>query len=142
MSDLIDVDAPVKKQLEPFQGNIEDKQGEVSRDLDLDEHQFIPWPGRILVKKFPRETTSKGGVEIHGTAAAEKNWGRVVRIPDSADSSDIADVVVGTVVMWLEGAGVPLDNLGEDLILLDYRNDFDHDLLGFFLESHLQSSDD
>ena len=133
---IIDTEAGVKTQLKPFQAVIEDVQGDIARDLDLSVHEFVPWPGRILVRKFPKNTTTKGGLKLQESAQTEKNWGRVVAVPTG---SDLALVREGTVVVWLEGAGVPLDNLGDGLILLDFRNDFDHDLLGFFPGSESSS---
>lgn len=103
--------------------------GDFSGDIDLDKMRFVPWPGRFLVKRFEQEKKTKGGLELPDQAQRKKNWGHIVALPVAKAPPGVE---IGTVVLFLDGAGELIESLGDDYVLLDYRDDFDNDVLGIF----------
>ncbi len=104
--------------------------GDFTRDIDTSKMTFVPWPGRFLVKRFEPDKKTKGGLELPDQAQRKKNWGHIVALPEV---NAPPGVQVGTLVLFLDGAGEVVEALGDDFILLDYRDDFDNDVLGIFV---------
>lgn len=113
-----------------YDGVISQGVGDFSSDIDTSKMKFIPWPGRFLVKRFEPDKKTKGGLELPDAAQRKKNWGHIVALPEANAPPGVR---VGTLVLFLEGAGEPVEALGDDFILLDYRDDFDNDVLGVFV---------
>jgi len=104
--------------------------GDFTNDLDMNALRFVPWPGRFLVKRFEPDKRTRGGLELPEQAQRKKNWGHIVALPLVNAPPGVA---VGTKVLFLDGAGEVVEALGDDFILLDYRDDFDNDVLGIFV---------
>jgi co-chaperonin GroES (HSP10) len=100
--------------------------GDVSADFNPDNYELIPWKGRILVRRFPKDSMTKGGLQLPEKAQQTKNWGRIVRLPPDPPPG----IKVGDIIVFIEGAGQPVEGLGKDLILLSYNDDFENDLVG------------
>ncbi len=107
--------------------------GELRVDINLDEYDFVPWAGRFLVKEFPPDemTSGKEGTRLHipDSAKERKCWGRVLSV-----GSEISDVDIGAIILFNIGAGTDLSIVGEGLRLMDYRDDFENDVLGTFVK--------
>lgn len=102
---------------------------DVSRDVDLANLDFVPWTGRILVERFARDETTKGGIKLPDVSLQDKNYGRVLRLPERNAPEGIA---VGDIVMFIPDSPIDVPALGANLVLLDYRDDFEGDVLGVF----------
>lgn len=103
--------------------------GDFAGDIDMTKLEFVPWPGRFLVKRFQADKQTKGGLTLPEEAIRKKNWGHVVALPiDRAPPG----VKLGTIVLFLDGAGELIESMGDEYVLLDYRDDFDNDVLGIF----------
>lgn len=102
---------------------------DVSRDIDLDEFEFMPYEGRFLVETFSPDKVSRGGIVLPDIAQEVKNWGRVVTLPEGKAPPGIN---VGDIVLFADSAGIAVESLGDNFRLLDYRDDFENDVLGVF----------
>lgn len=98
-----------------------------SMDLDIDDYVLEPWPGRILVQRFTSESVTQGGIHLPSDSQQIKNWGKVVRMPHHGAPPGI---VVGDIVLFLCEAGDPAEAFGENLVLLEYADDFQGDIIG------------
>lgn len=111
--------------------------GDISRDINMEDFEFFPWTGRILVKRFRPDTESVGGLSIPKEAQQEKNWGPVVKLPERNPPEGVS---VGDLILFLDGAGTLAGQaFGADFVLLDYTGEFDNDVLGIFRPKGLKS---
>ena len=101
----------------------------IARDVDLDKFEFVPWKGRILVKRFSKDEETARGIILPSDTQQEKNYGTVIGLPAIGAPTDIA---IGDIVMFIPDSPVEVPELGADLVLLDYRDDFEGDILGVF----------
>lgn len=110
-----------------LQEELDSEFGTLARDFDPMEWMLIPWSGRFLVKQFPKEEFSKQGLKIPECAQEEKNWGRVVRLPERNPPEGIK---VGDIVMFHENSGTPVEAFGKGYRLLQWHGEFESDMIG------------
>lgn len=102
--------------------------GDIARDIDLDAMEFVPWPGKFLVKRFSPDEVTRGGLELPPSSQETKNWGTVVILPQHDPPPNLK---VGDVVVFLD-SGLDLEVLGKGYVLLDCSDMSDSDVLGTF----------
>jgi co-chaperonin GroES (HSP10) len=97
-------------------------------DIDLSNHEFVPWSNYVVVKKYTPDTMTRGGLHLPESFMKEKCWGEVVQI-----GAGVQDLAVGDKVLFRDGCGRDLSIVGKNLVLLEYRDDFENDILGTFI---------
>lgn len=111
----------------PFRDLVDQSMPDPARDIDLDQYRLIPWPGRILVRRFPADTLTKGGLHLPTDAQEAKSWGEVVALPARGGPPGIE---VGDYVVFLRDAGDPVEAFGPGLVMLDYTEESLSDIMG------------
>lgn len=94
-------------------------------DLCMDDYEFTPWANKILVRRFPPEMKTRGGLHLPDRAMRQKSWGEVLKVGEG-----VKGVSPGDILIWHEGAGIPLEALGRDAVLLDHYEQNESDILG------------
>lgn len=112
-----------------YEGVLHPLPADIARDVDLDKFEFVPWKGRILVEKFSKDETTPAGLHLPDESRQDKNYGKVIKLPAVGAP---ADIELGDIVMFIEDSPVDVPALGPNLVLLDYRDDFEGDILGVF----------
>ncbi len=84
---------------------------------------FRPMADRVLVRCAEPENKTASGLFIPNSEEATTNKGTVVAMGPGRSSKDgrvvpIADVAVDDMVMFANGAGIPVKVDGEDLVVL------------------------
>lgn len=109
--------------------------------------QFIPRPGNVLAVRAPKITQTDKGIHLPGEAAEQPNYARICAIPEVQEiPGDMLEgrstryigcpFAVGDVVLFQEGAGVPIAFRGanglprEDIILLQYTDGIESEIIG------------
>lgn len=93
--------------------------------------QFIPRPGNVLAVRAPKITKTEKGIHLAGDAVEQPNYARICAVPER-----ICPFEVGDVVLFQEGAGVPIAFRGanglprEDIILLQYTDGIESEIIG------------
>lgn len=108
--------------------------------------QFIPRPGNVLAVRAPKITKTEKGIHLAGDAVEQPNYARICAVPEprevvKAIGSSPAEYItcpfrIGDVVLFQEGAGVPIAFRGanglprEDIILLQYTDGIESEIIG------------
>lgn len=98
--------------------------------IDISTMTFTPWPGRILVKRADPEAVTRGGIHIPETSLEKKAYGKVISVGEGCEN-----VEVGSIVLFIQDAGLPMPMLGEGHTLLESADGADCDILGTFRET-------
>jgi chaperonin GroES len=84
--------------------------------------KFRPLHDRVVVKRVPEETKTKGGIIIPDTAAEKPQQGEVIAVgPGSrGENGEIApmDVKAGDKVLFGKWSGTEVKIDGEDLVIM------------------------
>ena len=98
--------------------------------IDISTMTFTPWPGRILVKRADPDEVTRGGIHLPETALEKKAYGKVISV-----GAGCKNVEVGSLVLFIQDAGLPMPMLGEGYTLLEVGDGADCDILGTFRET-------
>lgn len=115
----------------PYQDLVDQPMPDPARDIDLDQYRLVPWPGRILVRRFPADTLTKGGLHLPSDAQEAKSWGEVVALPAQGGPPGIE---IGDYVVFLQDAGDPVEAFGPGLVMLDYTEESLSDIMGVLMK--------
>jgi co-chaperonin GroES (HSP10) len=110
-----------------LQAELDTDFGPMARDFDPNRFELVPWAGRFLVKQFPREEFSEKGLKLPEQCQEDKNWGRVIRLPEINPPEGVK---VGDIVMFIKDSGQPVDAFGKGYILLQWHGEYENDLIG------------
>lgn len=111
----------------PYHNLVDLGTSDPARDIDLNEYELVPWPGRVLVRRFPPDCLTKGGLHLPADAQEAKSWGEVVALPDRCAPEGIE---LGDYVVFLQDAGDPVEAFGEGFVMLDYTEESLSDIMG------------
>lgn len=114
----------------PFLELIDQGMPDPGRDIDLDDYDLVPWSGRVLVRDFPPDAKTKGGIHLPDAAQERKSWGEVIRLPGSKSPEGVE---LGDILVYFVDAGDPVTAFGEGLRLLDCNAD-GGDILGVMMK--------
>lgn len=107
--------------------------------------QFIPRPGNVLAVRAPKITKTEKGIHLAGDAVEQPNYARICAVPQMQMGEGFSGqpvimhkcpFEVGDVVLFQEGAGVPIAFRGEnglpreDIILLQYTDGIESEIIG------------
>ena len=132
------IDAGVKNSViaTPYHDLIDQPMPDPERDIDLAEYTLVPWPGRVLVRRFPADTLTKGGLHLPRDVQEAKSWGEVVALPERCAPEGIE---VGDCVVFLQDAGDPVEAFGKGLVMLDYTEESLGDIMGVLKKKHSEA---